>query len=514
MESIILSNYEKSLVINNQIFIPIHQAKLNRLDYIVTGDLALNGLCDYISKDSFDLNRFLTFNFKLDRDLQKIYDDLMSLAEPAPKKLKVYRTTAFSSIGHCEENIEELLKPCNIDSRSKYITENAFISTTLTKKMFKTNKFFNKYKNDYIHTIDIEPSTSIIDVDKHAETLCSKYPYLIENPEIFEEQEIILVPPVSLKLIKFDKKRKTLHWSTVKSTKAYMFTESGEPFPDPVIFNILDNLTSFDIDNLKNVSKLYQKKLEEPKFVEYINKKILQEKNNLIEWLSERGRLVEDEDRHVSTTVNNNEVVRKIELEEIPDIININKSDTSSIPFFIGHLTNLRTLTLNCSLDFYNQDEDFHENPDYKISKIENLDKLINLTTLNFTFNNIEKIENLETLINLTNLDLSYNNIEKIENLETLINLTNLFLMENKIQKIENLDKLINLTNLFLMENKIQKIENLDKLINLIHLDIRFNEIRKIENLDKLVKLISLYITGNPIINTNYEKSGLNIVFN
>jgi hypothetical protein len=439
MDSLILTNFEKSLVINNQIPITIHQAKLNRLDYMITGDLGLNGLCDYISKHSFDLNRFLTFNFKLDRDLQKIYNDLMNLAEPAPKKLKVYRKTVFSNIGHCEENIEELLKPCKTDARFKYITENSFISTTLTKEMFKTNTFFN-YKNYYIHTIDIEPSTPIIDVDKHVVTLCSEYPFLIENPEIFEEKEIILVPPVNLKLIKFDKKRRTLHWRVINSTKAYMFTESGYLFPDIVIFNILDSLTSFDIANLKkayvatkhnihndklielatfdpNFSKL-KRKLEEPQFVEYINKKILQEKTNLVEWLG-------------TAIINDEEEARKIELEEIPNIIKVIKINIDSIPFFIGHLKNLKTLMLNCILDF---DDDFRGNSDdYKISKIENLETLINLTTLDLSFNRITKIENLEALKNLTTLDLSFNNIEKIENLESLKNLKKVNVINNPI---------------------------------------------------------------------------------
>lgn len=53
----------------------------------------------------------------------------------------------------------------------------------------------------------------------------------------------------------------------------------------------------------------------------------------------------------------------------------------------------------------------------------------------------IEKIENLSTLVNLETLDLSFNRIGKIENLDQLTNLKTLYLVHNKISKIEGLDK-------------------------------------------------------------------------
>ncbi|KIH57006.1 leucine Rich repeat-containing domain protein [Ancylostoma duodenale] len=52
----------------------------------------------------------------------------------------------------------------------------------------------------------------------------------------------------------------------------------------------------------------------------------------------------------------------------------------------------------------------------------------------------IEKIENLSTLVNLETLDLSFNRITKIENLEQLTNLKTLYLVHNKISKIEGLE--------------------------------------------------------------------------
>ncbi|MFA7070381.1 MAG: leucine-rich repeat domain-containing protein, partial [Sulfurimonas sp.] len=55
----------------------------------------------------------------------------------------------------------------------------------------------------------------------------------------------------------------------------------------------------------------------------------------------------------------------------------------------------------------------------------------------------ISKIEGLDKLVNLNELDLSYNKISKIEGLEKLVNLKVLCLSYNKISKIEGLDKLV-----------------------------------------------------------------------
>lgn len=49
----------------------------------------------------------------------------------------------------------------------------------------------------------------------------------------------------------------------------------------------------------------------------------------------------------------------------------------------------------------------------------------------------IVKIENLDKLPNLTKLDLSFNQIEVVENLEKLILLEDLSLFHNKIQYIQ-----------------------------------------------------------------------------
>ena len=117
----------------------------------------------------------------------------------------------------------------------------------------------------------------------------------------------------------------------------------------------------------------------------------------------------------------------------------------------------------------------------FGISKIINLDSLVNLTELDLYDNQLTKIENLDSLVNLTYLYLNSNQLTKIENLDSLINLTNLYLGGNQLTKIENLYALVNLTELYLYDNQLTKIENLDSLVNLNYLDLSYNQLTTTE---------------------------------
>lgn len=52
----------------------------------------------------------------------------------------------------------------------------------------------------------------------------------------------------------------------------------------------------------------------------------------------------------------------------------------------------------------------------------------------------ITKIENIDTLVNLVWLDLSFNRITKLEGLSSLTKLREAFFVHNKIQKIEGIE--------------------------------------------------------------------------
>ena len=68
----------------------------------------------------------------------------------------------------------------------------------------------------------------------------------------------------------------------------------------------------------------------------------------------------------------------------------------------------------------------------------------------------ITKIENLECLVNLEVLDISFNRLRVIEGLEKLTKLKRLFLVSNKITKIDNLGHLKDLELLELGDNRLE----------------------------------------------------------
>lgn len=173
-------------------------------------------------------------------------------------------------------------------------------------------------------------------------------------------------------------------------------------------------------------------------------------------------------------------------------------------------------------------DVDLYDNRIKHISS--NVNKLVNLTSLDLSFNNIKHIKNIDNLTKLENLYFVQNKISKIENLNTLTELKNLELGGNNIQSIDedsfkNLNKieeiwlgknaiprLINLHHLSSLKilsiqgNRLKKIEGLDQLLNLEELYISNNHVSKIENLEKNTKLKILDITSNKI--TKIENLG------
>jgi len=78
------------------------------------------------------------------------------------------------------------------------------------------------------------------------------------------------------------------------------------------------------------------------------------------------------------------------------------------------------------------------------------------LQKLDFYDNLIHRIQNLDDLTNLTSLDLSYNKIKHIKGVKHLSKLKELFFVQNGISRIEELDGLTNLTSLELGANRIR----------------------------------------------------------
>ncbi|EPS41846.1 hypothetical protein H072_4233 [Dactylellina haptotyla CBS 200.50] len=127
------------------------------------------------------------------------------------------------------------------------------------------------------------------------------------------------------------------------------------------------------------------------------------------------------------------------------------------------------------------------------------LETLVNLTSLDLSYNAIKHIKNIEQLVKLKDLYIASNRISTIEGLETLVELTNLELGANKIRQIQNLDTLLKLEELWLGKNKITEITNISMLSNLKILSLPSNRLTKLSGLDGLMTLEELYVSHNAI---------------
>ncbi len=161
----------------------------------------------------------------------------------------------------------------------------------------------------------------------------------------------------------------------------------------------------------------------------------------------------------------------------------LDKLDLECIPEMIQDFTWLEHLDLS-----YN-----------KISKIENLNQLVNLTRLFINHNEIGKIEGLEQLCKLKSLHIRSNQIKKIRGLEKLKNLEILDCSSNQIFEIEDIGNLHKLKILSLNSNQIVKIKNITKLQKLQRLNLSLNQIKNIIKLQKLTNLQYLNLSQNPI---------------
>lgn len=123
--------------------------------------------------------------------------------------------------------------------------------------------------------------------------------------------------------------------------------------------------------------------------------------------------------------------------------------------------------------------------------------------SLSYSFKNLKRIDYLVPFQALTKLQLDNNVISKIENLDHLVNLTWLDLSFNNIARIEGLDKLTKLTDLSLYNNSITVLEGLESFMStLTVLSLGNNLLKDLEGLMYLRPFQSLRLinfAGNPI---------------
>ncbi|KAL2916830.1 hypothetical protein HK105_203609 [Polyrhizophydium stewartii] len=183
-----------------------------------------------------------------------------------------------------------------------------------------------------------------------------------------------------------------------------------------------------------------------------------------------------------SLTVEARPIRSQFEREASPDRLNLNRKNLYVCPP-MAHEDQLRLLNFQNNF----------------ISRIENLDNLVNLVFLDMFNNQIESIRGLDELVNLRVLMLSRNRIRRIENLDSLVRLDVLDLHSNQIIAIENISKLLALRVLNLEDNLIERVPTLTGVSNLGELNLKRNKIRYFDRNSHLNQLRRLVLSDNRV---------------
>ncbi|XP_039527778.1 leucine-rich repeat-containing protein 9 isoform X3 [Pimephales promelas] len=140
-----------------------------------------------------------------------------------------------------------------------------------------------------------------------------------------------------------------------------------------------------------------------------------------------------------------------------------------------------------------------------QLTRISNLDRLVNLRWASFDNNELTRIEGLKHCILLEELSLNNNSISRLEGLSAMHRLTRLSINNNNLQCLDGdvLDRLPNLHFLSVENNIISSLHGLQRSRSLFELYVGNNDIsttRDIYHLKALSSLIILDLYGNPLV--------------
>ncbi|GLD62379.1 leucine-rich repeat-containing protein 9-like protein, partial [Lates japonicus] len=140
-----------------------------------------------------------------------------------------------------------------------------------------------------------------------------------------------------------------------------------------------------------------------------------------------------------------------------------------------------------------------------RISRLINLNKLVNLRWASFNDNDISKVEGLDSCLKLEELSLNNNSISTISGLSKLHCLNKLSVDGNQLSSLDAsvLHQLPNLCFLSVENNCISSLHGIQRVRSLLELYIGDNQIstsRDIYYLKGLTNLIILDLYGNPLV--------------
>ena len=126
-------------------------------------------------------------------------------------------------------------------------------------------------------------------------------------------------------------------------------------------------------------------------------------------------------------------------------------------------------------------------------------DWTLQVETLNINYEGITKIANMEGLVNLRQLSFAHNVVTSADGLGGCTALEDLSLEDNRIRSCENLQHCRLLRKLDLSHNELRMMQSLAPLQNLTQLSIENNFISSLSVLAQLSALMELYVGNNQI---------------
>ncbi|KAA8582195.1 hypothetical protein FQN60_008935 [Etheostoma spectabile] len=160
-----------------------------------------------------------------------------------------------------------------------------------------------------------------------------------------------------------------------------------------------------------------------------------------------------------------------------------------------------------------------------RISKLINLNKLVNLRWASFNDNDISKVEGLDSCLKLEELSLNNNSISTLNGLSKLHCLNKLSVNWNQLSRLDAsvLDQLPNLTFLSMENNCISSLHGIQRVRSLLELyfgsnqisssrDIYYLKASRREIRTGLTNLIILDLYGNPLVE-KLENYRIHVVF-
>jgi len=146
-----------------------------------------------------------------------------------------------------------------------------------------------------------------------------------------------------------------------------------------------------------------------------------------------------------------------------------------------------------------------------KLTSIEGIQYLTNLTWLQFQDNQVSDLSPLQNLTNLTVLGFWDNQVSDISPLQNLANLTWLAFWGNQVSDLSPLQNLTNLTILYFDCNQVTDINPLQNLTNLTELVFSENKVIDISPLQNFTDLTWLEFENNQVIDISplVNNSGL-----